>query len=109
MTSRRVRDDGLPIDTDSCSLLPIICVLALRPLHCSIMEYASAVDHARMEPVPSGRLMVGNHRFPSLSSIRAFEAAARLGSFAKAALELSGEAPIVMRCGLHPSIGICAA
>lgn len=32
--------------------------------------------------------MVGDSRFPSLSSIRAFEAAARLGSFAKAAQEL---------------------
>jgi LysR family transcriptional regulator, glycine cleavage system transcriptional activator len=32
--------------------------------------------------------MVGDHRFPSLSSIRAFEAAARLGSFTKAAHEL---------------------
>lgn len=32
--------------------------------------------------------MVGDHRFPSLSSIRAFEAAARLASFAKAAQEL---------------------
>src|SRR5918992_5646487 len=32
--------------------------------------------------------MVADHRFPSLASIRAFEAAARLGSFAKAAQEL---------------------
>ena len=32
--------------------------------------------------------MVSDHRFPSLASIRAFEAAARLGSFAKAAQEL---------------------
>jgi LysR family glycine cleavage system transcriptional activator len=32
--------------------------------------------------------MVRDYRFPSLSSIRAFEAAARLGSFAKAAHEL---------------------
>src|SRR5215510_10110655 len=32
--------------------------------------------------------MVAESRFPSLSSIRAFEAAARLGSFAKAAQEL---------------------
>ena len=32
--------------------------------------------------------MVSDHRFPSLVSIRAFEAAARLGSFAKAAQEL---------------------
>jgi len=41
--------------------------------------------------------MVGNHRFPSLSSIRAFEAAARLGSFAKAALELSTTSASVVR------------
>jgi LysR family glycine cleavage system transcriptional activator len=32
--------------------------------------------------------MVSGHRLPSLASIRAFEAAARLGSFAKAAQEL---------------------
>ena len=32
--------------------------------------------------------MVSDQRFPSLASIRAFEAAARLGSFAKAAQEL---------------------
>src|SRR5687767_14880829 len=32
--------------------------------------------------------MVASHRFPSLVSIRAFEAAARLGSFTKAAKEL---------------------
>src|SRR5688572_31620558 len=32
--------------------------------------------------------MVADRRFPSLASIRAFEAAARLGSFAKAAQEL---------------------
>ncbi|MFL6619793.1 MAG: LysR substrate-binding domain-containing protein [Povalibacter sp.] len=35
------------------------------------------------------------HRFPSLSSIRAFEAAARLGSFAKAAQELDTTAASV--------------
>src|SRR5579859_2406340 len=34
------------------------------------------------------RLRVGEAKLPSLSSIRAFEAAARLGSFAKAAQEL---------------------
>jgi LysR family glycine cleavage system transcriptional activator len=36
-----------------------------------------------------------NHRFPSLSSIRAFEAAARLGSFAKAGQELGTSAASV--------------
>ena len=35
-----------------------------------------------------GQLRVGEAKLPSLSSIRAFEAAARLGSFAKAAQEL---------------------
>lgn len=39
--------------------------------------------------------MVGDHRFPSLASIRAFEAAARLGSFAKAAQELATTAASV--------------
>jgi len=39
--------------------------------------------------------MVGNGRFPSLSSIRAFEAAARLRSFAKAAQELGTSAASV--------------
>lgn len=39
--------------------------------------------------------MVADHRFPSLSSIRAFEAAARLGSFTKAALELGTTAASV--------------
>ena len=39
--------------------------------------------------------MVGDHRFPSLASIRAFEAAARLGSFAQAAHELSTTAASV--------------
>lgn len=39
--------------------------------------------------------MVGDHRFPSLSSIRAFEAAARLKSFAKAADELGTTAASV--------------
>src|SRR5688572_30152888 len=41
------------------------------------------------------KLMVGDHRFPSLPSIRAFEAAARLGSFAKAAQELGTSAASV--------------
>ncbi len=36
-----------------------------------------------------------DHRFPSLSSIRAFEAAARLGSFAKAGQELGTSAASV--------------
>jgi LysR family glycine cleavage system transcriptional activator len=39
--------------------------------------------------------MVANSRFPSLASIRAFEAAARLGSFAKAANELGTSAASV--------------
>jgi len=39
--------------------------------------------------------MVADHRFPSLTSIRAFEAAARLGSFAKAAQELDTTAASV--------------
>jgi LysR family glycine cleavage system transcriptional activator len=39
--------------------------------------------------------MVADHRFPSLASIRAFEAAARLGSFAKAAQELDTTAASV--------------
>jgi LysR family transcriptional regulator, glycine cleavage system transcriptional activator len=39
--------------------------------------------------------MVADHRFPSLASIRAFEAAARLGSFAKAAHELDTTAASV--------------
>jgi len=39
--------------------------------------------------------MVAERRFPSLSSIRAFEAAARLGSFAKAAQELDTTAASV--------------
>ena len=39
--------------------------------------------------------MVADTRFPSLSSIRAFEAAARLGSFAKAAHELETSAASV--------------
>lgn len=39
--------------------------------------------------------MVADHRFPSLASIRAFEAAARLGSFAKAAAELDTSAASV--------------
>lgn len=39
--------------------------------------------------------MVTDHRFPSLASIRAFEAAARLGSFAKAAQELDTTAASV--------------
>lgn len=39
--------------------------------------------------------MVGDHRFPSLASIRAFEAAARHGSFAKAAQELDTTAASV--------------
>lgn len=39
--------------------------------------------------------MVGDHRFPSLASIRAFEAAARLGSFAQAAQELDTTAASV--------------
>jgi LysR family glycine cleavage system transcriptional activator len=39
--------------------------------------------------------MVAESRFPSLSSIRAFEAAARLGSFAKAAHELETSAASV--------------
>jgi LysR family glycine cleavage system transcriptional activator len=39
--------------------------------------------------------MVGSGRFPSLASIRAFEAAARLGSFAKAARELGTSAASV--------------
>ena len=39
--------------------------------------------------------MVANSRLPSLASIRAFEAAARLGNFAKAALELDTTAPSV--------------
>lgn len=39
--------------------------------------------------------MVGSHRFPSLSSIRAFEAAARLGSFAEASRELGTSAASV--------------
>lgn len=39
--------------------------------------------------------MVGDRRFPSLVSIRAFEAAARLGSFAKAAEELDTTAASV--------------
>ena len=39
--------------------------------------------------------MVSDHRFPSLSSIRAFEAAARHGSFAKAAQELDTSAASV--------------
>ncbi len=39
--------------------------------------------------------MVWDHRFPSLASIRAFEAAARLGSFAKAAQELDTTAASV--------------
>ncbi|HET9864758.1 MAG TPA: LysR substrate-binding domain-containing protein [Steroidobacteraceae bacterium] len=39
--------------------------------------------------------MVADSRFPSLSSIRAFEAAARLGSFAKAAHELETSAASV--------------
>ena len=39
--------------------------------------------------------MVADYRFPSLASIRAFEAAARLGSFAKAAQELDTTAASV--------------
>ena len=39
--------------------------------------------------------MVAAHRFPSLSAIRAFESAARLGSFAKAAQELDTSAASV--------------
>ena len=39
--------------------------------------------------------MVADSRFPSLTSIRAFEAAARLGSFAKAAQELATSAASV--------------
>ncbi len=39
--------------------------------------------------------MVANSRLPSLASIRAFEAAARLGNFAKAALELDTTAASV--------------
>ncbi|HEY0681324.1 MAG TPA: LysR substrate-binding domain-containing protein [Steroidobacter sp.] len=39
--------------------------------------------------------MVADHRFPSLASIRAFEAAARHGSFAKAAQELDTTAASV--------------
>ena len=39
--------------------------------------------------------MVSDRRFPSLSSIRAFEAAARHGSFAKAAQELDTSAASV--------------
>jgi LysR family glycine cleavage system transcriptional activator len=39
--------------------------------------------------------MVLDHRFPSLASIRAFESAARLGSFAKAAQELDTTAASV--------------
>lgn len=39
--------------------------------------------------------MLADHRFPSLASIRAFEAAARLGSFAKAAQELDTTAASV--------------
>jgi LysR family transcriptional regulator, glycine cleavage system transcriptional activator len=39
--------------------------------------------------------MLAERRFPSLSAIRAFEAAARLGSFAKAALELDTTAASV--------------
>src|SRR5688572_31183760 len=39
--------------------------------------------------------MLGQDRFPSLVSIRAFEAAARLGSFVKAALELDTTAASV--------------
>ena len=39
--------------------------------------------------------MVGDRRFPSLVSIRAFEAAARLGSFARAAEELDTTAASV--------------
>ena len=39
--------------------------------------------------------MVSNRRFPSLASIRAFEVAARLGSFAKAAQELDTTAASV--------------
>jgi LysR family glycine cleavage system transcriptional activator len=39
--------------------------------------------------------MVADHRFPSLASIRAFEAAARLGSFTKAAQELDTTAASV--------------
>jgi LysR family glycine cleavage system transcriptional activator len=39
--------------------------------------------------------MVVDHRFPSLASIRAFESAARLGSFAKAAQELDTTAASV--------------
>lgn len=39
--------------------------------------------------------MVDPHRFPSLAAIRAFEAAARLGSFAKAAQELDTTAASV--------------
>ena len=42
-----------------------------------------------------GQLRVGEAKLPSLSSIRAFEAAARLGSFAKAAQELDTTAASV--------------
>jgi LysR family glycine cleavage system transcriptional activator len=52
------------------------------------MSSAAAVDYAKIDRTAQGRLMVGDSRFPSLSSIRAFEAAARLGSFSKAAREL---------------------
>src|SRR6188472_1800795 len=47
--------------------------------------------------------MVAEARFPSLSSIRAFEAAARLRSFAKAAQELDTTAASISYHVRHPN------
>lgn len=55
----------------------------------------TAVDHTGIGARDQVRLMVDAPRLPSLPSIRAFEAAARLGSFAGAARELDTTAASV--------------
>ena len=94
MKVRRVCDDC----SDSTEGERLLCSFTFKAPRSAVVP-GDLGDASRRAPCEDGpgaqvELMVV-HRFPSLASIRAFEAAARLGSFAKAAQELDTSAASV--------------